>query len=79
MRHRRWMALKVGHIVWVNVHWPVVKSEEREKQVREEVALFSRKQCIEFGSERRLQVTLDQRASIGTDHRRRSSRICHKA
>ena len=37
MRHRRWMALKVGHIVWVNVHWPVVKTEAREHLVREEI------------------------------------------
>ena len=24
-----WMALRIGHIVWVNVHWPVVKKKQR--------------------------------------------------
>ena len=26
---RWWMAIRIGHIVWVNVRWPVVKKQQK--------------------------------------------------
>ena len=60
---RQWrMALRIGRIVWVNVHWPVVRKEAKEHLVKEEIrhltAAVRRIACTDSGEVDGRQVLL---------------------